>query len=76
MMSPEIASVVVGGLASWASIMAALLHRTNGSGPLSRKLDSVRTELKIDITELRDDVRDLKADHREHIHRYHVGDGR
>lgn len=62
------ATVAAAGIAAWASVLAAVLHRTNGSGPLSKKLD----EVKADVCDLKADVRDLKADFRTHL----AGDGR
>jgi len=62
------AAVAAAGLAAWGTIMAALLQRTNGSGPLSKKLD----EFKVDIVDIKADVRDLRAELRHHL----SGDGR
>lgn len=38
-MTAETATIVVAGVGAWGTVMAAVLHRTNGSGPLAKKLD-------------------------------------
>lgn len=62
------ATVTAAGIAAWASVLVAVLHRTNGNGPLSKKIDAV----KQDVCDVKADVRDLKADFRTHLQ----GDGR
>lgn len=62
------ATVAAAGIAAWASVLAAVLHRTNGSGPLAQKLG----DLKDDVLDLKGDVRGLRAEFREHL----SGDGR
>lgn len=62
------ATVAAAGIAAWASVLAAVMHRTNGSGPLAAKLG----DLKDDVLDLKNDVRSIKQDLRDHL----GGDGR
>lgn len=73
-MSPETAAIVVAGIGTWGTVVVGFLDlrkRTNGSGPIAAEIKDLKTE----VVGVKEDVRDLKADFREHIRR-NEDDGR
>lgn len=65
--------IVVALISGWVTIIGGLIDlrgRTNGTGPLAKKMDELRidiSELKLEVFDVKQDVRCVKTDLQDHI---------
>lgn len=65
--------VLVAMIGGWATIIGGLIDlrgRTNGGGPLAKKIDGLKADIngvKLDIFDVKQDVRGVKNDLQDHI---------
>lgn len=65
--------VIVALIGGWAAIIGGLIdlrQRTNGTGPLAKKLDELKgdvSDLKLDVYGVKQDVRGIKNDLQAHL---------
>lgn len=65
--------VIVALIGGWAAIIGGLIDlrmRTNGTGPLAKKIDELKidvSDIKLDVYGVKQDVRGIKNDLQAHV---------